>query len=602
MGRRCDSLAVADHATPPYRGLPYVAGLDGVRAIAVAGCCCTTAASATFSGGFLGVDVFFVLSGFLITSLLLSERARRGRIDLAAFWLRRARRLLPAAFLVVGVCTLVVAVFYPSLLPRARGDAIASFFYVNNWHQVFAHESYFAALGRPPLLQHLWSLAVEEQFYLVWPIVLALCLNRLGRWPTALVTIIGAAASALAMGLLFRLGQRPVARLLRHRHARFGAAGRRAAGVAWPRSAGVARRRRAAADVFLDFLGGGGADCDLRGDDELARLRPRCVSRWAAAVRGARWRCCCSVVTDPAAHIGAVLGVAPLRWIGQRSYGIYLWHWPVMVLTRPGIDLQWNRWVLVPAQIGVAVLLAAASYRWVEMPVRRGDAWPAIEALARPLRAAPAAGDRDGDDRRVPRHGGLGRGAPDAARRGAAQERADRGGDRRPALQRDGQAAGRRGVGDARRLSRHSSRGSSSTRRSAASRATSWRGFESYRDAHHLPGRVIVQMGENGPVFAPDIRGLRQALAGVPRVLIVNVRVPRSWQGEVNHILAKTVAAWPQAHLVDWHDASASPKLLYDDEIHPNPAGQKVYARVVDSALGLPPARPTRHPGSGSSP
>ena len=126
--------------------------------------------------------------------------------------------------------------------------------------------------------------------------------------------------------------------------------------------------------------------------------------------------------------------------------------------------------------------------------------------------------------------------------------------------------------------------------------------LQSYRDAHHLPGRVIVQMGENGPVFAPDIRGLRQALAGVPRVLIVNVRVPRSWQGEVNHILAKTVAAWPQAHLVDWHDASDSPKLLYDDEIHPNPAGQKVYARVVDSALGLPPARPTRHRGSGSSP
>ena len=441
---------MADRATPPYRGLPYVAGLDGVRAIAVAGVLLYHGGVAKFSGGFLGVDVFFVLSGFLITSLLLSERARRGHIDLAAFWLRRARRLLPAAFLVVGVCTLVVAVFYPSLLPRARGDAIASFFYVNNWHQAFAHESYFAALGRPPMLQHLWSLAVEEQFYLVWPIVLALCLNRLGRWPTALVTIIGAGASALAMGLLFQLGHDPS----RVYYGTDTHASGLLVGALLACLAPLGGRRPAPTrgrGLFLDFLGVAALIAIFAAMTSWHDYDPA-VYRGGLLLFAVAVALLLLVLTDPAAHIGAVLGVAPMRWIGQRSYGIYLWHWPVMVLTRPGIDLHWNRWVLVPAQIGVAVLLAAASYRWVEMPVRRGDAWRGDEALARPLRAAPAAGDRDGDDRRVPRHGGLGRGAPDAASRDAAQERADRGGDRRAALQRDGQAAGRRRVGDACRL------------------------------------------------------------------------------------------------------------------------------------------------------
>ena len=368
---------MADRATPPYRGLPYVAGLDGVRAIAVAGVLLYHGGVAKFSGGFLGVDVFFVLSGFLITSLLLSERARRGHINLAAFWLRRARRLLPAAFLVVGVCTLVVAVFYPSLLPRARGDAIASFFYVNNWHQAFAHESYFAALGRPPMLQHLWSLAVEEQFYLVWPIVLALCLNRLGRWPTALVTIIGAGASALAMGLLFRLGHDPS----RVYYGTDTHASGLLVGALLACLAPLGGRRPAPTrgrGLFLDFLGVAALIAIFAAMTSWHDYDPA-VYRGGLLLFGVAVALLLLVITDPAAHIGAVLGVAPMRWIGQRSYGIYLWHWPVMVLTRPGIDLQWNRWVLVPAQIGVAVLLAAASYRWVEMPVRRGDAWAAMK-------------------------------------------------------------------------------------------------------------------------------------------------------------------------------------------------------------------------------
>jgi peptidoglycan/LPS O-acetylase OafA/YrhL len=189
--------------------LPYVGALDGVRALAVAGVLLYHGGVAWLPGGFLGVDLFFVLSGFLITSLLLAEREATGRIDLGRFWVRRARRLLPAAFAVIGVCLVVVALLPPGEAARTRADALASLGYVNNWHQVLAERSYFESFGRPSLLEHLWSLAVEEQFYLLWPLLLGFGLSRLGRRRTAIVTLTAAAASGLAMGLLFEPGSDP---------------------------------------------------------------------------------------------------------------------------------------------------------------------------------------------------------------------------------------------------------------------------------------------------------------------------------------------------------------------------------------------------------
>ena len=146
-------------------------GLDGVRALAIAAVLLYHGQVARVPGGFLGVDLFFVLSGFLITSLLLDDRARHGTVQLTQFWLRRARRLLPAAFLVILIALTVTSLWHPSELRTLRGDSLAALLYVNNWHQVFAHRSYFAAFDRPSLLQHYWSLAVEEHFYLVWPAI-----------------------------------------------------------------------------------------------------------------------------------------------------------------------------------------------------------------------------------------------------------------------------------------------------------------------------------------------------------------------------------------------------------------------------------------------
>ncbi|MBV9048555.1 MAG: acyltransferase, partial [Solirubrobacterales bacterium] len=190
-------MSARGQRSPYLRDLPYAPGLDGVRALAVTAVVLYHARVPWLPGGFLGVDVFFVLSGYLITSLLLAEYRRAGRIDLSRFWIRRARRLLPAALLVIVVCLIVEAVFLRGNLGAFRGDALASVLYVNNWHQIFAGQSYFAAFGRPSLLEHYWSLSVEEQFYVVWPLVLVggFAISR-RRW------VVGAAVAAVFISMV----------------------------------------------------------------------------------------------------------------------------------------------------------------------------------------------------------------------------------------------------------------------------------------------------------------------------------------------------------------------------------------------------------------
>jgi peptidoglycan/LPS O-acetylase OafA/YrhL len=180
----------------------YLPALDGLRALAVLSVIAFHAELPRFNGGFLGVEVFFVVSGYLITSLLLDEREKTGRVSLARFWLRRARRLLPALFvLLLATLTLSLTVA-PDSLATTRTDSAAALLYVSNWWQVVHQHSYFMSVDRPPLLLHLWSLSVEEQFYLIWPLAVALFGRAAKRWVLP-VALLGAAASALSMAWSF---------------------------------------------------------------------------------------------------------------------------------------------------------------------------------------------------------------------------------------------------------------------------------------------------------------------------------------------------------------------------------------------------------------
>jgi peptidoglycan/LPS O-acetylase OafA/YrhL len=380
-----------------------------LRAFAVIAVLLYHADLAWIPGGFLGVEVFFVISGYLITALLLAEWHQRGRIDLKTFWLRRARRLLPALYMLLVVTLAFAVVFLPGEVAGLRGDVFAAFGYVTNWYLIFGQESYFEAVGRPSLLQHLWSLAVEEQFYLIWPPILALGLcigaTRLRRRRVLTVALLGALASAVAMALLYAPGVDPsriyygtdtratgllcgaaLAFLwspgekygpLESRHRRLKLAGR-----------GRFRRRWGwTAPLLLDILGFAALGVLVWFCLHLGEFQPFLYMGGFALV-GLATTATIMAVVYPYTLMGArLLGSAPLRWIGVRSYGIYLWHWPVFMVTRPDLDVPFDGWPLLALRLAATVILADLSYRYIETPIRRG----ALSRAWRTLREARGA-------------------------------------------------------------------------------------------------------------------------------------------------------------------------------------------------------------------
>jgi peptidoglycan/LPS O-acetylase OafA/YrhL len=379
-----------DTTRPARRSLPYLPGLDGLRAIAVLAVLLYHADLPGLDGGFLGVEVFFVISGYLITSLLLAEWQDTGTLHLGRFWLRRARRLLPALFALLAVVAAYAAVRLPHTLAALRGDVEAALGYVTNWYLIARQESYFEVMGRPSLLKHLWSLAVEEQFYIVWPVLTLVALRVLRRRGFLLAVLVGIAGSAALMWSLYVPGSDPT-------RVYYGTDTRAAgllAGAAlacvwspWGRGRQLSPARRIGVDAagVLALLGVAGALVWL-GEADPVLYRGGFVAVDVLTV------ILIAAVVHPLGRIGRMLGVAPLRWVGLRSYGIYLWHWPVFMITRPWVDLAMDAPAVLVYRLVLTAVLAEVSYRWIELPLRRGDPRRALQTLRQ--RTALRAGAR----------------------------------------------------------------------------------------------------------------------------------------------------------------------------------------------------------------
>ena len=365
----------------------YMPGLDGLRALAVLAVIAYHLEFGWAQGGLLGVGIFFTLSGYLITDMLLAQIDRGGE-RIAAFWLGRARRLLPALFLMLAVVVTWVTVIGPAQPPQFRQAVGAAALYVSNWQLILQHVSYFARFGPASPLNHLWSLGVEEQFYILWPLLLPLGVRLIRERPAAaglrprlaLATLILAAASAVEMGLLYRPSFDPSRVYFGTDTRAFEILAGAALAMVWP-SARLRADISRGARRTLDGLGAIGllAICVMivRTSEYSAFLyRGGFVLLALATVL------LLTALVHPAARLGAVLGVAPLRWIGVRSYGIYLWSVPIIVLTTPasshGVDLLRDA-----LQVSAIVGVAALSWRFVEQPIRHG----ALSRLWRRLRS-----------------------------------------------------------------------------------------------------------------------------------------------------------------------------------------------------------------------
>jgi peptidoglycan/LPS O-acetylase OafA/YrhL len=362
---------------PVKRNQRYMPGLDGLRAIAVLSVIAFHLGFDWAPGGMLGVGVFFTLSGYLITDILLAQLNARGRIKLAPFWLARARRLLPALFLMLLIVTAWVTIFGPAQPDQFRKGVLSAIFYVNNWEQIFANVSYFARFEAEGPLDHLWSLSVEEQFYILWPFLLLLGTKLVRERPLAsgvrprlaLLTIAGAVASSILMFVLYEPSLDP-SRIYFGTDTRaggllFGAA----LAMVWP-SRKLSRRIAPQARNTLDAMGVAGlAIIGLMiwrtGELSAFNYRGGFVLLSLATVM------VLMPLTHPACRLGAWLGVRPLRWVGVRSYGIYLWQTPIIVLTSPQ-GLHGDSLVRNLLQVAAIFAVAALSWRFVEEPIRHG--------------------------------------------------------------------------------------------------------------------------------------------------------------------------------------------------------------------------------------
>jgi peptidoglycan/LPS O-acetylase OafA/YrhL len=625
-------------------------GLDGIRAIAVVAVLIFHADATWLPGGFLGVDVFFTLSGFLITSLLLAELDAHDGIRFGRFYLRRARRLLPALFVVLIATSLLAVTVARDAAEQVREDVVAAFFYVTNWWYVFGDQSYFEVTGRPPMLQHLWSLAVEEQFYLVWPL-LVFALWRVGRRRGVLVgAVLGALGSTALMAVLALqagvLDGGDTSRVYfgTDTHAMTLLVGAALAVLWQPRRISSALTERGRTAVAA--LGGVGLVALViifRTVDETSTVL------WLGGflVIGLVTAMAVASAAITGTAVATVLAMQPLRWLGERSYGIYLYHWPIFMVLRPGIDVATEGWPVQVARFALTFAVAELSYRFVEMPVRNGAlgaAWRrwreqgssvlasraavagataltvvALLAVALGSAKEPTVQDALAGVTEVGSEDLLEPGTPSPTPSGSADASAAPS----PTPSASGSASALPTPSGSPAPSASPTRGTAvpagqdvfglsatalgdsvmlaardalqdtfpGIKVDAAVSRQSYDLFARLRlrqDTGKLNQVVIIHTGTNGSIKSGELDRTLRSLSDRARVILVTVRAPRSWVDNNNAMIRAAAAKYASGNvrLADWQKASAGKReWFYADGIHTKGAGSEAYAALIREAM-----------------
>ena len=357
------------------RGIRYIPAIDGLRALAVLAVMLYHLGYSWIPGGFLGVDLFFVISGYVITRLILDSIAQSDGLDLRKFYKARIRRLLPPLVFMIAVTSIYIGIWAPETVRRFVTDAPFALTGSMNWWLVARHTDYFDSIARPPLLQHTWSLGVEAQFYLIWPIVLMLILRYLGKRKIPGAALFIASISGITLLLIsFRLDTSQTSQIS---HIYFGTDTHSiglflgaALAVNWiPQNLKVDVSRRA--QDFIDGIGIFGFIGMLATFLFIDETDPT-LYKLAFPLAGIFGCAIITSIVHPASRFAPLLSSKILVWIGERSYSIYLWHWVVFQVTRPAVDLEGSMWALSALRVLIVFALADISLRLVELPIRSG--------------------------------------------------------------------------------------------------------------------------------------------------------------------------------------------------------------------------------------
>lgn len=707
----------------PLQHHRYMPGLDGLRAFAVLAVILYHLNTDWAPGGLLGVGIFFVLSGYLITDILVGQWERNRRLDLVDFWKRRARRLLPAMYVMILVVGLWCLIGDHARLASLHGDIPAALLYVSNWWFIFHKVSYFESFGPASPLGHLWSLAVEEQFYLLWPFILMLGMKflpkrgNLSGWIMSLAFI-----SALLMAVLYVPGTDP-SRVYYGTDTRiFALLIGAALAVVWP-SIKLKANVSAPAQGLLDAVGLAALIVLLWSIWHTNEYEPF-LYRGGLVLISIITAVLIAVLAHPASRLAVLVGCKPLRWLGQRSYGLYLWHFPVITLSTPQIDTGEPSILKAIIQVAVSIALAELSYRYVEEPIRRkgfrysfgrigssnwrssrgwiiGGSAAAIFILSAavlghllssnqtteetaeaqqpqsvfitgssqttPTHVSHSSKDKDtesskgsSDQENKETDGttssdtdGSSTSSSDDTDKGTADststdastdsnadanedgtsatdnntDPSSAGTDKPSSSKQDDQDASSKDSADSGSDKQDSSDVSlpAAATKKTLDKITSGNNVTAIGDsvmldvAHymtqtmpgitidgrvgrqmteapavvqqlrsggHLGSTVILELGTNGSFTREQLEDLLDELGSAKKIVMVNTRVPRSWESIVNDTINAVAAEDPRITVVDWYSASKGQNSFFaTDGVHVNPAGAKVFATMVAKAV-----------------
>jgi peptidoglycan/LPS O-acetylase OafA/YrhL len=592
----------------------YLPGLEGLRAFAVlAVILYHLDIPGLFSSGFLGVDIFFTVSGFLITAQLIRQFQRDGTIAIGNFYLKRARRLFPAVLALLVFCVLVTEWFVRDAAWRTRSDLLPALFYFSNWWQIFSEQSYFEMSGRPALLQHLWSLAIEEQFYIVWPLLLLIILRRFRERG---VLLIAATLALLSSGWMMYLSARygypqsqdPSRIYLATDTHTMGLFLGATLAAAWNPWQTQTSHGTAIARALTDFLGVICISALLWAMLFVTEYDP------ALYQGGFFWACLFSIglvfaAAQKDSTLSTWMSIRPLAWLGKRSYGLYLWHWPVFALLRPEFELSDNAWTQAGIRLTLTLVLTELSYQLIENPVRTGDVfrWPAqkrygfyslclagIAAAVLTIQIRPAPVEKNEVlEKSASDDISQADGPPQESELAAHQMRAacirsvsnkfsikskplitvlgdsvllgasDHLAKKVEGLEIDA-AIGRQGKDGLNRL-------------------------HELKDRNELADIVVIHLGTNGYLYEGQVREVMTLLASVRQVVFINVKAPRRWEKSNNELLKNLSKEFPNIKLIDWHSISQSHKEYFGkDHIHLTKKGVRAMTAEILRVAGLP--------------
>ena len=576
------------------RGIRYIPAIDGLRAVAVIAVMLYHLGFNWIPGGFLGVDLFFVISGYVITRLLLDSIQRSGGLDLRAFYVARIRRLLPPLVFMIITTAVVVGFWAPDTMRRFLGDTPFALFGGMNWWLVFRETDYFEAIGRPPLLQHTWSLGVEAQFYLVWPLILLLVLRYFGKNKIPGAALLIAAFSGITLFVVSL--QLDSASTSKVSHVYFGTDTHSiglflgaALAVRWiPQNLQETVTRKA--QDFIDGIGIVGFLGIIAAFLFIDESDPT-LYKIAFPLAGL---CGCAILTSivhPASRFAPILSSKPFVWIGERSYAIYLWHWVVFQVTRPDYDLEGSEWALYALRVLIVFALADISLRLVELPVRTGliDYWfKGMKYRTKRVQMRQKAGVTLIVLSLIGITGSV---ASTAIAKSDKQmsELKEQLESPVPTIPLDTSNPGLWVTGDSVilgiRFELDSRQPIGLINARVGRQAGELMEVIAHDKTNMSSATIVLNLGNNNKLTEEQVAAIFEEIKDQPRIVVVNTAVPRGWRDENNALIAQYASIYG-AFLVDWASISnGHPEYFAPDGVHLVPAGVRAYVEAITTQL-----------------